>query len=542
VAVRAREMLTPPASGDPDASERLDAAFDSPTPATAIGLRVTSYLAAAQDDRSVFKVVIAGEASRFRPGDATLRIVARDTGGRDVADGEQPLGKISGDLHTFSANLALEAGSYVIRVAIMDAAGRVGSVDHRLDVQPVSAGALSLMGPVLIRVSSDPSRNARVAIDSVQQDERLALQVDLAGAKDRVAAARITFEIATTEGLSLLKEPASISAGPRADAVVGQAIADLRLLPPGRYIVLAKVTAGDQTVGELRRGFALVAPPGVLDDRKGEPASGTARPSVARVPAGAIQAFTVEQVLAPPVIGRFLDKVAERPEASSPELRELLQRARTVGLRSLEVPDRPGDSSAALSFVKGLALLAGDQLDPAANAFRAAMRAAPDFYPAIVYLGACYAAGGHDKDAAGAWQTALIREGDALPLHAWLTDALLRQGEAGSALAAIEEARLRWPDDPALARRYVVASLFVGRTGQGLDALDRLIASKADDEPTLLYGLMTLYEAITDRREVENAEADRARMLRLADAYRARGGASQALVDTWVAAVSKGKF
>jgi hypothetical protein len=48
-----------------------------------------------------------------------------------------------------------------------------------------------------------------------------------------------------------------------------------------------------------------------------------------------------------------------------------------------------------------------------------------------------------------------------------------------------------------------------------------------------------LYQAFTDRHPIESVEADRARMGRLAAAYRARGGPSQALVDTWLKAIVK---
>jgi hypothetical protein len=40
-------------------------------------------------------------------------------------------------------------------------------------------------------------------------------------------------------------------------------------------------------------------------------------------------------------------------------------------------------------------------------------------------------------------------------------------------------------------------------------------------------------------RPIQSVEEDRRRMIRLADAYRARGGPSLALVDTWVAAAAR---
>jgi predicted Zn-dependent protease len=173
--------------------------------------------------------------------------------------------------------------------------------------------------------------------------------------------------------------------------------------------------------------------------------------------------------------------------------------------------------------------------------FRSAMRGSADFYPAMVYLGACYAAGGKDKEAAGAWRTALIREGDAVALHVMLADSLLRQGRGDLAVDDLGTARVRWPEDQGLKRRFAVASLLAGQQAEGLQALDELIEKRADDEPSLALALLTLYEAFESRQPIETVDRDRARMVRLADAYRTRGGPSLALIDTWVAAATTKK-
>ena len=65
------------------------------------------------------------------------------------------------------------------------------------------------------------------------------------------------------------------------------------------------------------------------------------------------------------------------------------------------MPDKLARSAAVPAFLNGLSLLSQKRLDPAAASFKSAMNLAPDFYPAMVYLGACYAAGGKDKEAAG---------------------------------------------------------------------------------------------------------------------------------------------
>jgi predicted Zn-dependent protease len=136
------------------------------------------------------------------------------------------------------------------------------------------------------------------------------------------------------------------------------------------------------------------------------------------------------------------------------------------------------------------------------------------------------------------WRTALIREDDAPALHAMLADALLRQGRGDLAIEDLTTARTRWPDEAGLQRSYAVAALLGGQHAQGMQSLDELVEKRADDERSLAVALLILYEAFERRQPIESVERDRARMVRFADAYRARGGSAVALIDTWVAAVA----
>jgi hypothetical protein len=78
-----------------------------------------------------------------------------------------------------------------------------------------------------------------------------------------------------------------------------------------------------------------------------------------------------------------------------------------------------------------------------------------------------------------------------------------------------------------------------GRETEGLLALDDLLEKHAEDEPALALGMLALYEAHGNNQPIENPADDLARMRRFADAYRARGGPSLALVETWVKEVGK---
>ena len=537
--VRARDIFDVRTYEDRDWAARLATAIDGPVIATDIGLRVTSYLSADPEDSSRLRVLVSGEATRAQPGDATLHLQVSDLNGKKITSGQAPLVYPGGDALPFSTNIGVPPGSYIVRIGVIDSAGRVGSVDHRIDVRDVTLGSMKATGPVLVRVPAGPEGEARLALDGARQDERLALEVDLEADKSRIESTGVEFEIAATaDGPALLHSSAVLSPGPRDGSILAQGVASMRALPPGSYIVRAKVTSGSDGIGEVRRAFAVTEAPRAVAGTGGATPTVVGRPSgvrpVARLPISAAPPFALDQVLAAPVLGVFLDRVAERPDAAAPPFRELIDRARTKGPGGLVVTDAEA-AAAPGAFLKGLSLLADRKLEPAAAAFREAMRVSADFYPAMIYLGACYAAGGRDKEAAAVWRTALIREGETPALHVMLGDALLRDGRGDVAIDDLRESHLKWPNDLALKRRFAVAALVAGQELDGLQAMDELIEQHADDENSLGLALLVMYEAFGDGQPIESVERDRVRMRRLADAYRARGGPSTALIDAWLA-------
>ncbi|HXW05144.1 MAG TPA: VWA domain-containing protein [Vicinamibacterales bacterium] len=544
VTVRARELFDIRTYEDRDWAARLASALDSPIPASGIGLRVTSYLSAEPEDTSRVKVVLTGEATRLQPGDTTFQVVVRDLDGKKIVEGEPPVAEATTERMPFATHVPLEPGSYIVRIAVMDSAGQVGSVDHRIEVQPTRLGSFAATGPTLVRVPSGEGAEAQLALDAVLQEERLALELNLAGPGADAADTEVTFEIASGgDGPALVKARAGVARGSHEGFLVAQGVADMRVLPPGLYVARATVRKAGVEIGQMRRGFeVLTARPRITNATNAAaivPSRSASAPALSRALLASVPRFTAEQALAPEALNPFLQRIAERSDTTSPALRELLDQARTSDLRTLAVSDVDVATMPAAAFVRGISLLAQNKLDPAADAFRAAMRTSADFYPAMVYLGACFAAGGNDRQAAGAWRTALIREADSLALQSWLIDAQLRTGSAEQALETIADARDQWPDDLGLQRRFAVASLLAGNYAEGLSVVDELVARQADDEATLLLALRSLYDAHSAGQPVESLEADRARMTRLAEAYRARGGASQALVDVWIAASLK---
>jgi VWFA-related protein len=544
--VRAREMFDVRTYEDRDWAARLGSAMDGPVTATEIALRVTNYVSPDFENSSKLRLLISGEASRLQAGDATVRVLISDLLGKRVAGGDMPLTHANEGTLPFSTNVSVAPGTYIVRVAVMDSAGRVGSVDHRADARDVQLGPISATGPVLVRVPRNQG-TPYLALDSVRQDERLALELDLEGDTARLESADVEFEIASTvDGPALIRPTSAITRSSRQGSALAQGVADMRVLPAGTYFVRAKVTSSNEALGEVRRKITVVGAAGALTEAApprptstfapGKPS--TPRPA-ARMPIAAAPGFTLDQVLAPQVLNPFLERVAERPDASAPGVKELVDRARTSGIKGLEIPDSMVKTAPVAAFLKGLTLLSESQtdekkLEAAATEFKSAMNRSLDFSAPMVYLGASFAANGKDKEAAAIWRTALIREGDAASLHVMLADAQLRQGRGDLAVDDLAKSRERWPDDAGLKRRYAVAALLSGQRAEGLKVLDELIESKTDDETSLTVGLLVLYDAFDSHQAIETTELDRARMLRLADTYRAHGYASQALVDTWV--------
>jgi VWFA-related protein len=541
--VRARATFDVRTYEDRDRSARLNAAVTAPTPATGLGLRITSYLGPDRDDPSRLKLVLAGEASRLANGAATFKVGLRDQQGREVISGEQPLGTATGDRLPFSVNVPVSPGTYTVRFAVMDNAGHVGSVDHRADAYKVPLGRLFGFGPLLVRMPAAQAGDPSIALEGISQNDRLGLQLDLTGDRDSLEGMDVVFEIASAaDGPALVQSTANVSMDQERGTLVAEGVADVRLLPPGRYVARAAVRSGDNALGNMRRSFEITGPSRTVDGaplRTGAEAAPTVPARLAARAAGVVPQFAVSRVLEPRVLGAFLDRVAVRPEASAPAIQQLLVQARATGAHELVVPDalRP-QAPATAAFLRGLSLLAGQKLDDAANEFRDALRASPDFYPALVYLGACYAAGGKDREAAGAWQTALIRLDDSVDVHVLLAEALLRQGRGDQAFRVLDAARTRWPDDGELNRQFATAAIAAGRYVEGLEAVEDVVASNIDDEPLLALGLLVLYEAFTHGEPIVSPDQDHARMTRFADAYRTHGGPSLALVETWLSATA----
>jgi tetratricopeptide (TPR) repeat protein len=271
------------------------------------------------------------------------------------------------------------------------------------------------------------------------------------------------------------------------------------------------------------------------------------------IAASIVPTFGREQVLSPPVLGPFLDQLLGRSTKQSPALKTAVAAVRDArDLAAVSAATSPGaladlakaDPPSA-AFLRGIGLFAqpSSDLEAAAVQFRESLRAAPDFYPAMFYLGACYAAGHRDKEAVGAWQTALITQGEVRVVYLVLADAWLRLHDAARATDFLEEATEHWPDDPTFVKRRIAATLMGGQAESALTTIDRVLAqSPAAPDPDLLRaGIRLLHDALLAKRPIVSTDDDRARAERYGELYRGVKSAPQEQVALWLAEIKEGK-
>lgn len=486
-----RRLFVPTAAAggeavDPERALR-DALSGGPV-LTGLGLRVTSYVLHGAAPAGDLRVVAVGDVSRAAAGPATAVAALYELDGRPATAMENTVDVPAEGPGALSIELTAPPGSYVLRVAVRDAEGRIGSLERLVDARWRRSGPIETPGLVLFRSGRETAGAARPVFDRVTTGDQIIAQMALSA--NPGAAAPVSFEV------SRLGDPAALvrRTGRVARTTTGQTVAQDSLpaavLPPGRYVLSAAVGAARP----FTRSFVVAATPASSSDGPGA-AAAFARPR-----------FVVAAVLAAAVSGPAIERLAAHPNRQT-------------------------------RFAAGLAKLQAGDLDAAAEDFRAVLQASADFAPAHVYLGACYAAGTKDREATAAWQKALAIEPSPivqrLAIEGWL-----RAGAPAAAQALIAQARQRWPDDPAFEALQAQATIAEGKLADGLALVAAL---QQPDAPTLLLALSALYDGARRGAPVRDAAGDLEAMRQLRERYAALQGESLGLVDLWIAEAARGR-
>ena len=191
------------------------------------------------------------------------------------------------------------------------------------------------------------------------------------------------------------------------------------------------------------------------------------------------------------------------------------------------------------SFDAGVAFLAAGDYPKAEVNFKKAIDPDGDSTVPLVYLAAAFAAGGHNTEAASAWQTALIDGSDYPKIYQWLGDALMRERDYSAARTILEEAVGKWPSDPRFTKPLAMLYGTFGRGREAVRTLERYISERQDDRDAYYLGVQWIYTVHSEGAFV-HGRADDAKLARsYAQLYEKAGGPQVALVNQWVEFLEK---
>jgi VWFA-related protein len=528
-------------TGKPKTSETVLAeTLRAPLVASDIGLKVSTYTLR-DPESGKLRVLMAAEIDRSQNPEETLSAATMllDSKGRLIASNLESEVKapVRSDTRTqqyVGAILADQPGVHTLKLAVVDGRGRRGSVEHTFRLQLTSAGQVRATDLLIAEQTGASNAGVVPAVAGDFTTDTLHGYVELySDAPSVLNDTSVVFEIAEGETTRALDSAPGRSEPPSAEAPnrrTAEGAVPIALLPPGEYVARAVISIKGQKAGQVARPFriaraaATVAAPGATRS------AGTSRPTIPFV--SRIDEFSREAVLAPQVVSFFIDRMSANAGGALPA--PAVEHARAGRFDAVADALKGAKSDqVGVAFLHGLAFYARGDLEAAAGRFREAIRLDSEFFPAVFYLGSCYAAGGRDREAVGAWKTSLVTESDAPFIYTLLGDAMLRLRDVESAIDILTEASTLWPGDDEVLMRLGTAQIMGGQVDEALQTFEGYLARHPDDAERHFLALRALYEARAAGRSIKSPEADRALFERYAAAYAAANGPQQALVEQW---------
>jgi hypothetical protein len=150
--------------------------------------------------------------------------------------------------------LTVPSALYVLRVAVRDATGHLGSLERAVDARWKKVGAIETPGLVLFRSALGAPTPSGLVLDSITRSEQLISQVTLSPSTDRTTP--IVFEVTRPGDPAPVARRQARIAETTAGVVVARDALPVATLPPGRYTMSARIGDGSAA---LSRGFSVIA-------------------------------------------------------------------------------------------------------------------------------------------------------------------------------------------------------------------------------------------------------------------------------------------
>lgn len=513
VTLRSRQAFVLDSGGrskSPD--ESLVDSLRSPLGVAGVPLRMTTFVYQDPTRADKVRVMVAADVGQAGAPPAQYEIglvLVNDAGDVAASHVEKipltpPEGRANASLQYLNY-VDVDPGVYELRLAAVDPDGHHGSVVREVNAWKI-AGEEFTFADLVVNHAATAADGLRPDVEPHVDPDGLAAYVELyAATADTFKNVAVNFEIADEDGApALISVPIELRPGHTDTARLAQGFIGAEPLPAGRYVARARIMRGDNVAAVLVRPFILEPSPASKGGPIVLPAAFT------RVPA-----FDRNAVLQPMLLNGMLDAIA----AQSPTLKDAMVNARAgrYGAAALDAL-AAGDQQTA-AFLKGLDLYSKGQLDPAATQLSIAAGPRREFYPAALLLGACFAAGGKDRDAAGIWQMALGSEARPLVAYTLIADARLRDNQPAAVITVLKPAYAAHTNDDDLGKRLAIAYMMTADFGAALPILDGYLTRHPADPDALFAAVLAQYQVATSTG-AEVAAPDRAKLTKYGKAYK----------------------
>jgi tetratricopeptide (TPR) repeat protein len=439
----------------------------------------------------------------------------------------------------YSGSAVLEAGTYMVRFAIADSEGRMGSVERKFDAWQMSAAGVTVGDLLVAEQPTDGKSQVVASLEPQVGSGRLAAMMEIyAPNLQSMSSLKASLDVIPEEnGKPLASVPMQIGAGPSPEIGVLQASLNTTALPPGRYLARAAVTEGGKARGHISRPFRVVAGAATTDNGDLTISRAPSLPAdlltsmLANLPA-----FDRKDLLQPDVLAAvFTAAERSRPSAKAAIATARAGKMGPAALEALEAGDQP-----IAAFIRGLDFFAQGLTDRALQQFQLAMQQVPSFAPARLYLGASLAQGNRHREAAGLLQSVSADVAGPVSVARLAGLSWLRAGDASLAIAAMKPA-LGAQTDAATTRTLALAYVAANRPPEALPLLTTYLQDNPTDQEALLAGVYATYATHSPATRADTITADRMKAQTWAKAYAAQKGVHQALVDAWIRYLASAK-
>lgn len=510
-----------------DAPKSLGASLQSPFPLSDVPLRAAVFSLPAPSPDAV-RLLIAAERAAEESDTALFGFALLGPKGDLVTSGQR-----SAEARGSVLAADVPPGSYVLRVAVVDGRGRRGSLETRVEAR-LGGGAEIALGDLML---VPPAQGTPAVVPEPGPDRRLSGVVELRARDGKpLDGVSVTFEVADDpEGAALVSVAGRLEEGRGGRGWMAQAALGLGALPPGAYLARATVARDGRVLGRTSRPLRLPEwQRRVLGETTGP----------RKIRSAEIHAFLPRfergDALGPELLAYVFERLDAAAGAPASPAAEKARARALVGAFDLATDD-PGHGKAPSvheSYLRGLQLLAAGQALGAEAHFKEALALSSDLVVAAVHIGACEAALGKDRQAIGAWRTALVTEPEAPVLRRLLAEALLRADEPAEAVPLLEEELERRPT-PELERRRALALAQAGRGEEARPLLDALLDRDPGDLAALYLSLRLAFDDYAREGAGSPFSRDPERLTRYARAYVAAKGPQQEVVARWLRFLEK---